>query len=80
MAAELIRKAIAESPVIIFSKTYCPYCTKAKAALDSVGAKYTTIELDTYVPLSVYLPCIPLIYIMVAQMFPEEGLGARAAR
>lgn len=33
--------------VAVFSKTYCPYCTKAKRALDSIGAKYTVVELDS---------------------------------
>lgn len=32
--------------VAVFSKTYCPYCTKAKRALQSVGAKAVVIELD----------------------------------
>ena len=24
--------------MVVFSKSYCPYCTKAKAALSSIGA------------------------------------------
>ena len=26
--------------------SYCPFCTKAKRALDDAGAKYIVIELD----------------------------------
>lgn len=26
--------------VVMYSKSYCPYCVKAKKALDSIGAKY----------------------------------------
>lgn len=33
--------------VVVFSKTTCPYCVKAKRALESVGAKYAVMELDT---------------------------------
>jgi glutaredoxin 3 len=32
--------------VLVFSKTYCPYCTKAKRALASVGASPVVHELD----------------------------------
>ena len=32
--------------VVIFSKTYCRYCTKAKGALESAGHKHTVHELD----------------------------------
>ena len=26
--------------VVVYSKTYCPFCKKAKTALDAIGAKY----------------------------------------
>lgn len=34
---------------MVFSKSYCPFCTKAKRALDNVlpREKYTVMELDT---------------------------------
>ncbi|CAM9334502.1 unnamed protein product [Hapterophycus canaliculatus] len=32
--------------VVVYSKTYCPFCVKAKKALDEIGAKYELIELD----------------------------------
>ena len=31
---------------MVFSASYCPYCTKAKQALASVGAHATVVELD----------------------------------
>ena len=34
------------SPVVIFSKSYCPYCTKAKAAFKGIGVHAQVIELD----------------------------------
>ncbi len=34
------------SKAVIFSKTYCPYCTKAKKAFSSIGATPFVIELD----------------------------------
>ncbi|WP_411018623.1 glutaredoxin, partial [Salmonella sp. s29873] len=37
---------VASKPLVVFSKTYCPYCTKAKTALKAVGAKYELVELD----------------------------------
>mmetsp|Transcript_23396 Transcript_23396/g.59159 ORF Transcript_23396/g.59159 Transcript_23396/m.59159 type:complete len:154 (-) Transcript_23396:233-694(-) len=44
--AELVDTAIKGSKVMVFSKTWCPFCIKAKKALDSVGAKYSVMELD----------------------------------
>lgn len=32
--------------VVVFSKSYCPYCTASKNLLNELGAKYTTLELD----------------------------------
>ncbi|KAI3433356.1 hypothetical protein D9Q98_003174 [Chlorella vulgaris] len=37
---------IANNPVVVFSWSGCPFCKKAKALLDSEGAKYTALELD----------------------------------
>lgn len=30
MASKFVKEAIAKDKVVIFSKTYCPYCTMAK--------------------------------------------------
>lgn len=48
MVKEIVDRAIAENAVMVFSKSYCPFCTKAKRALDSVmpKEKYTVMELD----------------------------------
>ncbi|KAF9971491.1 glutaredoxin, partial [Actinomortierella ambigua] len=32
--------------VVVFSKTYCPYCTRAKNALKELGVQMTVVELD----------------------------------
>ena len=38
---------IKENKVAVFSKSYCPYCKKAKEALSSTGLKdYALVELD----------------------------------
>jgi len=39
-------KQIADNKVMVFSKTYCPYCSKAKEALTNLGVKFTAYELD----------------------------------
>jgi glutaredoxin 3 len=38
--------AISENAVMVFSKSYCPYCTASKRLLTELGAKYETMELD----------------------------------
>ncbi|OQS03287.1 adiponectin receptor protein [Thraustotheca clavata] len=45
--AAFVQKALAENGVTVFSKTYCPYCTKAKNVLSSVGVPYVVYDLDT---------------------------------
>lgn len=42
----LVDKYIAENTVVIFSKSWCPYCTKVKALFDELGEKYFAVELD----------------------------------
>ena len=37
---------IKEHSLVVFSKTYCGFCTKAKAELNKVGAQYHLVELD----------------------------------
>ncbi|XP_046841594.1 glutaredoxin-like [Xenia sp. Carnegie-2017] len=42
-----IENEITSNLVVVFSKTYCPYCRKAKNALKAAGLeKYTLHELD----------------------------------
>ena len=45
-AKAFIEKQISENKVVVFSKSYCPFCTKAKAALNDVKANFILIELD----------------------------------
>mmetsp|Transcript_31995 Transcript_31995/g.42219 ORF Transcript_31995/g.42219 Transcript_31995/m.42219 type:complete len:116 (+) Transcript_31995:116-463(+) len=43
---DFINEKISSSACVVFSKTYCPYCTKAKQAISSTGAKFEVIELN----------------------------------
>ena len=43
----LVKEAIKANHVMVFSKTYCPYCTRAKEALTKLSAKGMQVyELD----------------------------------
>eukprot|EP01088_Endostelium_zonatum_P013330 TRINITY_DN27823_c0_g1_i1.p1 TRINITY_DN27823_c0_g1~~TRINITY_DN27823_c0_g1_i1.p1 ORF type:complete len:130 (+),score=16.99 TRINITY_DN27823_c0_g1_i1:79-468(+) len=33
-------------PLLVFSKTYCPYCSRAKEIFSELGAKAHVVELD----------------------------------
>ena len=48
-AKQIVDDAIASNRVMVFSKSYCPYCAKAKRALESLlpRDKITVMELDT---------------------------------
>ncbi|PWY76312.1 putative glutaredoxin [Aspergillus heteromorphus CBS 117.55] len=37
---------ISENGVVVFSKSYCPYCKASKQLLNDLGAQYTALELD----------------------------------
>ncbi|KAM4720845.1 glutaredoxin 2 [Rhinophrynus dorsalis] len=45
-AIKMVKEAISENCVVIFSKTTCPYCTMAKEAFDKINVSYKTVELD----------------------------------
>ncbi|KAG0270807.1 hypothetical protein BGZ95_001507 [Linnemannia exigua] len=49
MAAAIKTKVdaiIAANAVVVFSKSYCPYCTKAKNLLTKLGVNAHVLELD----------------------------------
>ncbi|KAH8946990.1 hypothetical protein BDL97_11G016100 [Sphagnum fallax] len=41
-----VQQLIQENPLIVFSKTYCPYCARVKQLLKSLGATGKIIELN----------------------------------
>lgn len=45
-ARETVEATIAASPVVVFSKSYCPYCSRTKALLKELGASFEVVELD----------------------------------
>lgn len=49
MAQALVTKAIQDNVVMVFSKSYCPHCVRAKRILDAeLGpSKYVVMELES---------------------------------
>ncbi|CAI0456173.1 unnamed protein product [Linum tenue] len=47
MAMTKAKDLISSSPVVVFSKTYCPFCTSVKKLLSDLRAAYKAVELDT---------------------------------
>jgi len=43
---ESIQEATAANVVVVYSKSWCPFCAKTKALFDEMGQPYTAIELD----------------------------------
>ncbi|XP_008560297.1 uncharacterized protein LOC103580356 isoform X1 [Microplitis demolitor] len=43
---ETVENLIKSDTVVIFSKTYCPYCKMAKEVFDKMNKTYKAIELD----------------------------------
>ncbi|KAJ0962502.1 hypothetical protein J5N97_027624 [Dioscorea zingiberensis] len=46
MALSKAKQLVSSHPVLVFSKTYCGYCTRVKQLLTQLGANYTVIELN----------------------------------
>ncbi|WWD22157.1 glutaredoxin [Kwoniella shandongensis] len=42
----LVDKTIADNKVVVFSKSYCPYCKKAKSYLSEDTSDIAILELD----------------------------------
>lgn len=57
---------INENGVVVFSKSYCPYCKASKDLLNELGAKYTTLELDE----ERELPLFVRVYVYVVSFLP----------
>jgi len=43
---EYVDNLIKNENIVVFSKTYCPYCDATKDLLDSLNCKYKVLELD----------------------------------
>mmetsp|Transcript_7682 Transcript_7682/g.18822 ORF Transcript_7682/g.18822 Transcript_7682/m.18822 type:complete len:135 (-) Transcript_7682:1324-1728(-) len=43
---EFMESEIDSNDVVVFSKSYCPFCTKTKDLFDSLDVKYAVHELD----------------------------------
>ena len=41
-----IQSTISSNKVVVYSKSYCPFCGKTKALFDGLETEYTAIELD----------------------------------
>ncbi|KEF57941.1 glutaredoxin 3 [Exophiala aquamarina CBS 119918] len=45
-AKQKAQQIIAQNSVVVFSKSYCPYCRASKALLNEKHAKFFLMELD----------------------------------
>ncbi|XP_057870867.1 glutaredoxin [Cryptomeria japonica] len=46
-AMEKAKSIVSSHPVVVFSKTSCPYCKQVKQLLATLRAKTEVVELDT---------------------------------
>ncbi|XP_041003778.1 glutaredoxin-like [Juglans microcarpa x Juglans regia] len=47
MALQKAKDIVSSNPVVVFSKSYCPFCVTVKQLLTQLGATFKAIELDT---------------------------------
>ncbi|CAG5077983.1 Oidioi.mRNA.OKI2018_I69.PAR.g8861.t1.cds [Oikopleura dioica] len=46
MASQFIQTALEADKVVVFSKSYCPYCKKAKDALKQANIPFKSYEIE----------------------------------
>ncbi|XP_075539836.1 uncharacterized protein LOC142574688 [Dermacentor variabilis] len=46
-ASNFVSETLDKNSVVIFSKSYCPFCKKAKNIFDGLGVAYMSVELDS---------------------------------
>ncbi|XP_027151494.1 glutaredoxin [Coffea eugenioides] len=46
MALPKAKEIVSANPVVVFSKSYCPFCVNVKKLLGQVGANFKAVELD----------------------------------
>ena len=42
-----VEEYISENKVMMFSKSYCPFCDQAKQLLQTKGVEFYAVEMDT---------------------------------
>ncbi|KAA8530219.1 hypothetical protein F0562_004928 [Nyssa sinensis] len=47
MAMSKAKETVSSNPVVVYSKSYCPFCVTVKKLLTDLGATFKAIELDT---------------------------------
>ncbi|KAL1813911.1 hypothetical protein ACET3Z_023976 [Daucus carota] len=45
-SSEFVKNTISSHPIVIFSKSYCPYCRKAKSVFKELNQVPYVVELD----------------------------------
>ncbi|KAL7587892.1 hypothetical protein Lser_V15G38177 [Lactuca serriola] len=45
-SVDFVKKTVSSHPIVIFSKSYCPYCKRAKGVFKELNKKPYVIELD----------------------------------
>ncbi|KAL0450685.1 UNVERIFIED_CONTAM: Glutaredoxin [Sesamum latifolium] len=46
MALPKAKELVSTNPVVVFSKTFCPFCVTVKELLTKLGVSFKAIELD----------------------------------
>ena len=41
-----VKKLVKDNTIVMFSKSYCPFCVKAKKLLNQMNVPYQAVELD----------------------------------
>ncbi|KAI7753934.1 hypothetical protein M8C21_033133 [Ambrosia artemisiifolia] len=45
-SVNFVKKTVSSHPIVIFSKSYCPYCKRAKGVFKELNVKPYVLELD----------------------------------
>lgn len=65
MALDKAKEIVASSPVVVFSKTYCPFCARVKRLLAELAASYKAVELDVESEWIIFFPVIFFLLVIL---------------
>ncbi|KAM0004208.1 putative thioredoxin-disulfide reductase [Helianthus debilis subsp. tardiflorus] len=69
MASAKAKDLVSSNPVVVFSKSYCPYCVSVKKLLTELGSTFKAIELDQESEFSPF--CLDLRYMCMYMLIGD---------
>lgn len=75
--SERVSSLVSQNRVVVFSKSWCPFCARAKGALAEEGVRFEVLELDRLPPAEMAAAQRALAQLTGASTVPRVFVGGR---